>query len=44
MKNTNYKKNTMGKFVTDFMDKKTYKRVTTRKTRREGKKVSNGVE
>lgn len=34
MKNANYKKNTMGKYVDDCYNKKTLKKVHTRKTRR----------
>jgi hypothetical protein len=40
MKNNAYRKNTMGKFVTDFMDKKTFKKVAKRKARAASKKVA----
>ena len=38
MKNNNYKKNNMGKWVLDFMDKKTFKKIAKRKARQEAKK------
>lgn len=33
MKNANYKKNTMGKYIADCYNKKTLKKICTRKTR-----------
>lgn len=38
MKNNFYKKNDMGKWVLDFMDKKTFKKVAKRKVRKDVKK------
>ena len=38
MKNNNYKKNNMGKWVLDFIDKKTFKKVAKRKARAKAKK------
>ena len=38
MKNNNYKKNNMDKWVLDFMDKKTFKKVAKRKAMAKAKK------
>ena len=39
MKNNVYKKNTMGKWVSDIYDKKTRVKVANRRVRRSGKNV-----
>jgi hypothetical protein len=44
MKNNSYKKNNMGKWVLDFMDKKTFKKVAKRKVRRNVKKGNDNYD
>lgn len=42
MKGNAYKKNTMGKWVSDLYDKKTRVKVANRRIRRSGKNVKEG--
>lgn len=38
MKDNSYKKNNMGKWVLDYMNKKTFKKIAKRKVRQDNKK------